>query len=306
MPPGRAQRADLPVAQLPTQDELSIPIEVVNGVEPGPKLWVNAAIHGDEINGVEIVRALLDELQPDQLAGALIAVPIVNVFGLVHGSRYLPDRRDLNRSFPGREDGSLAARLAHLFMVEIVDQCTHGIDLHTGSNERTNLPHLRADLSDERTRAFAEALGAPIMLDSSAPRGSLRSAVQRLKKPIVAFEAGESGRLEPKAVRIGLEGILRVMDYLGMREHADRPRNYTPREAGKKAWIRAGRAGILRLRRKAGDRVEEGDCLGTIGDAFDADLCEVCAPFDGIVLSHLNNPLVHQGDAVIHLASLKD
>lgn len=305
IPAGMRKRADLPVAQLPTQNQVSIPIEVVNGVEPGPRLWVNAAIHGDEINGVEIVRELLAELDPQKLRGTVFAVPIVNVFGFVYESRYLPDRRDLNRSFPGSSRGSLAARLAHLFMTEIVDQCTHGLDLHTGSNERTNLPHIRADLGDEETRRCAEAFAAPVMIDSQGPRGSLRRAVRKRNKPILVFEGGEPRRFDADVVEVGLEGTLRLMDSLGMRDHDDNALSYEPRESSRRTWIRAKRAGILRLQKQSGDFVTKGECLATIGDAFDAVSGEVIAPFDGLIISHVNNPLVHQGDAVIHLAALE-
>jgi predicted deacylase len=305
IPAGMSKRADLPVAQLPTQNQVSIPIQVVNGVENGPKLWVNAAIHGDEINGVEIVRELLGKLDPQQLCGTVFAVPIVNVFGFVYESRYLPDRRDLNRSFPGSARGSLAARLANLFMTEIVDQCTHGIDLHTGSNERINLPHIRGDLGDDETRRCAEAFGAPVMIDSQGPRGSLRRAVRSRQKPILVFEGGEPRRFNPDSVEVGLEGILRVMNALGMRDHTPAPLDYEPREADRKVWLRAKRAGILRLQKVTGDFVKKGECLGTIGDAFEAVSGKVNASFDGLIISHVNNPLVHQGDAVIHLAQLK-
>ncbi len=304
IPAGMSRRADLPVAQLPTQNEVSIPIQVVNGVENGPRLWVNAAIHGDEINGVEIVRELLGELDPQQMRGTVFAVPIVNVFGFVYESRYLPDRRDLNRSFPGSSGGSLAARLAHLFMTEIVAQCTHGIDLHTGSNERVNLPHIRAQLDDEATREFAEAFAAPVMLNSEGPEGSLRGAVQKVGKPILVFEGGEPRRFDPNSVAVGLEGILRVMDALGMRDHRPAELDYEPREVARKSWIRATRAGILRLQKYSGAHVQKGECLGTIGDAFGTETCEVNAVFDGQIISHVNNPLVHQGDAIIHLAEL--
>ncbi|MEQ8963814.1 MAG: succinylglutamate desuccinylase/aspartoacylase family protein, partial [Coleofasciculus sp. C2-GNP5-27] len=144
--PGERKRTEIPVARLPTQTLLSLPITVINGVEAGPRLWISAAIHGDEINGVEIIRQVLERINPSQLHGVLIAVPIVNVFGFIEQSRYLPDRRDLNRSFPGSPRGSLASRLADLFMTEVVSRCTHGIDLHTAAQHRTNLPQIRANL----------------------------------------------------------------------------------------------------------------------------------------------------------------
>ena len=304
VPAGTQVRADLPVAQLPTQASVSVPVQVVNGVDHGPRLWVDAAIHGDEINGVEIVRELLSVLDPQELRGTVIAVPIVNVFGFVYESRYLPDRRDLNRSFPGSARGSLAARLAHLFMSEIVAQCTHGIDLHTGSNERINLPHVRADLGDAETRRCAEAFAAPVRIDSKGPKGSLRRAVRELGKPIVVFEGGEPRRFNPESVAVGLEGILRVMHELDMRDHQLSDLDYEPRKVTRKTWIRAKQAGILRLEKFTGDFVQNGDVLGTIGDAFAEKSTMVRASFDGQIISHVNNPLVHQGDAVVHLAKL--
>lgn len=303
--PGTAQRADLPIANLPTQNQASIPIQVVHGKLPGPKIWVDAAIHGDEINGVEIVRTLLDKLDPATLRGTVFAVPIVNVFGFLYESRYLPDRRDLNRSFPGSSTGSLASRLADLFMTEIVEQCTHGIDLHTGSNDRINLPHIRGDFSEPETRRCAAAFAAPVMMDKEGPDGSLRAAAHRRGKTILTFEAGEPRRFNDDAVAVGVEGVLRVMEAIGMRAHTQQPLDYEPREADDSTWLRADRAGILRPQKRSGAFVKAGDCLAHIGDAFDSNGVEVLAPFDGIILSHVRNPLIYEGDAMIHLASLK-
>jgi predicted deacylase len=174
--PGSTGRVDLPVARLPTQTHLSLPVAIIHGARPGPTLWLSAALHGDEIGGVEIIRRVLSRVSAPRLDGSLIAVPIVNVFGFISQSRYLPDRRDLNRSFPGSARGSLAARLAHLFMTEVVKQCTHGIDLHTGSSHRRNLPQIRADLDDPDTRRIATAFGATVMIHSRVRDGSLREA----------------------------------------------------------------------------------------------------------------------------------
>lgn len=303
--PGTAQRADLPVANLPTQKEASLPIQVVHGKFEGPRMWVDAAIHGDEINGVEIVRELFEKLDPQTLRGTVLAVPIVNVFGFLYESRYLPDRRDLNRSFPGSPTGSLAARLADLFMTEIVDQCTHGIDLHTGSNDRINLPHIRGDFSEPETRRCAVAFAAPVMMGKAGPDGSLRAAAHKRGKMILTFEAGEPRRFNQDAVEVGVEGVLRVMDAIGMRKHTFAPLGYEPREADDTTWVRADRAGILRLQRRSGEFVRAGDCLAHIGDAFTTNGVEVRAPFDGIIVSHVRNPLIYEGDAIIHVASLK-
>jgi predicted deacylase len=304
--PGTSGRADLPVANLPTQNQASIPIQVVHGSRTGPRFWVAAAIHGDEINGVEIVRELFEKLDPKNLCGTVFAVPIVNVFGFLYESRYLPDRRDLNRSFPGSPSGSMASRLADLFMTEIVDQCTHGIDLHTGSNDRINLPHIRGDFADEETRRCAAAFAAPVMIGKEGPEGSLRRAAHERGKVILTFEGGEPRRFNDDAVAVGVEGVLRVMDAIGMREHHAAPLNYEPRETFDTTWLRADRAGILRLRKHSGDFVKAGECLASIGDAFDANGSEVFAPFDGIIISHIKNPLIYEGDAMIHLAALKD
>ena len=302
---GMRKRTDIPVAQLPTQAEVSIPVEVVNGSEAGPRLWVDASIHGDEINGVEIVRELLEVIDPQKLCGTLVAVPIVNVFGFITESRYLPDRRDLNRSFPGSKRGSLAARIANLFMTEIVANCTHGIDLHTGSNDRTNLPHVRAKLDDPETRRCAEAFGAPVMLDSDGPRGSLRRAVAKQNKPILVFEGGEPRRFDEETVEVGLQGTLRVMKELGMISEHVPPPPKPSREGASTTWVRARRAGILRLHQITGAEVEKGDLLGTIGDAFLHESTEVRAPCDGLIISHVTNPLVHQGDAMVHIVTFE-
>jgi len=303
--PGTVKRADLPVANLPTQNQASIPIQVIHGKYEGPRMWIDAAIHGDEINGVEIVREVFEKLDPQTLRGTVFAVPIVNVFGFLYESRYLPDRRDLNRSFPGSATGSLASRLADLFMNEIVEQCTHGVDLHTGSNDRINLPHIRGDFSDPETRRCAAAFAAPVMMDKAGPDGSLRAAAHKRGKMILTFEAGEPRRFNDDAVAVGVEGILRVMDAIGMRDHTPTPLGYEPRESDDTTWLRAERAGILRPQRRTGDFVEAGECVAHIGDAFNSDGVEICAPFDGIIISHVKNPLIYEGDAMVHLASLK-
>jgi len=301
--PGHRQRIELPCARLPTQTEMSLPVEVVNGVRPGPRLWLSAAIHGDELNGLEIIQRVLDRVNTKTLRGELIAVPIVNVFGFINQQRYLPDRRDLNRSFPGSKGGSLASRLAHLFMKEIVGHCTHGIDLHTASHHRTNLPQVRGNLHDDETRRIAEAFGAPIMIHGDSPVGSLRHAVARRKIPIIVYEAGEPHRFNSEAIDTGVKGILRVMAELGMR---GKPRGDRPRQAmlaEKRTWVRAHRSGIFRLGVKLGQWVFEDDPIGTIRDAFGAEKAELIAPVSGLVIGHTHNPMVNQGDAIVHIAS---
>jgi predicted deacylase len=302
--PGERKRLEIPVARLPTGTWLSLPIVVVNGVKPGPTAWISAAVHGDEVNGVEIIGGVLEQTLARDLRGCLITVPIVNVFGFNAQSRYLPDRRDLNRSFPGSERGSLAARLAFLFMNEVVKKCQYGIDLHTGSNHRTNLPQVRANLQDDETRKLAEAFAAPVVMHAGPIDGSLRKAATDLGIRTIVYEAGEPLRFDDGAIRLGCEGVLRVLAALGMRKSP--PKRKGPHSAliSKTTWVRARNSGILRLDTRLGAKVAAGQQLGIIADAFGDDATPLEAPEEGLIIGHTNNPLVQQGDAVVHLATM--
>ncbi len=255
---GSSATLEIPVARLTTGTWLSLPVGIAHGLRPGPVIWLSAAIHGDEVNGVPVIREVMGRLNPGKMAGTVIAAPIVNVFGLVNESRYLPDRRDLNRSFPGARRGSLAAQLAHLFMKEIVEKCELGIDLHTGSDNRRNLPHIRCDLDDGETRRFAEVFGAPLILHSRVRDGSLRAAATQKGIRVLLYEAGEAGRFDARAIRIGVEGVLRVMKAKGMVEGEDRRRARPSVSAvsRKSAWARAPRSGFCELHVGLGERVE--------------------------------------------------
>ena len=254
---GEVRHLELPVARLPTQTMLSLPVTIVNGTKSGPKLWLSAAIHGDEINGVEIIRQVIGNIKPQQLRGTLIAVPIVNIFGFIEQSRYLPDRRDLNRCFPGSATGSLASRLAHLFMEEIVSRSTHGIDLHTAAIHRTNLPQIRANLEEEETLRCAQAFAAPLIINSNTRDGSLRQAAKARGIPILLYEAGEALRFNPEAIRVGVEGIFRVMASLDMYPLPFTGEGLTPIWVQKSQWVRAPRSGMLHLQVALGERVEK-------------------------------------------------
>lgn len=306
VPPGQKQRLEIPVARLPTQTLLSLPMTVVNGSCPGPHLWLSAAIHGDEINGVEIIRQVLAQINPRQLQGALIAVPIVNVFGFIEQSRYLPDRRDLNRSFPGSARGSLASRLAHLFMKEVVGHCTHGIDLHTASHHRINLPQIRANCHNPETYRCAQAFGAPLIIHSAHRDGSLREAAARRNIPVLLYEGGEALRFDEIAIEAGVQGVMRVMSMLGMYAFPPVEPVAVSLEALSSKWIRASRSGILHLEAELGQRVSRKQRLGKILDAFGEKRVEVNAPCDGLVIGYTQNPLVNQGDGIVHVAVLQD
>jgi hypothetical protein len=290
------------VARLATQTELSLPLTVVNGSEPGARLWLSAAIHGDELNGVEIIRQVLQRISPNELRGSIIAVPIVNIFGFIEQSRYLPDRRDLNRSFPGSSKGSLASRLANLFMEEIVKHATHGIDLHTASDHRINLPQIRANLNDPQTYKCAEAFGAEVMIHATTRDGSLRQAATKKGIPVLLYEGGEALRFDSHAIQVGVEGILRVMDLLQMYPLQSAIAASTSALVKKTQWVRSPQSGILRLNVSLGDRVRRKQVLATIVDVFGDTSAELLAPSRGLVIGHTQNPIANQGDAVIHLA----
>ena len=300
--PGQLRRFELPVSRLATQTLVSLPITVVNGMESGPTLWLSAAIHGDELNGVEIIARVLSQINPNRLRGTIIAVSIVNVFGFLEQSRYLPDRRDLNRSFPGSENGSLASRLANLFMREIVDRSTYGIDLHTAAVHRINLPQIRANLEDETTYSCAKAFGAPLMMHSTTRDGSLRHAATKKGIPVLLYEAGEALRFDPLAIEVGVTGILGVMNYLKMYQNELAPIVGDSMESRKSKWIRAVCGGIFHLEVNLGDLVVKRQELGFITNAFGERRVPVRAQVGGIVISHIQNPLVNQGDAIVHIA----
>lgn len=308
VPAGARERVEIPIARLTTGDRIHLPVEVVHGGREGPTLWLSGAVHGDELDGVEIIRRVLNALRASSLAGTVLAVPIVNVFGFVAENRYLPDRRDLNRSFPGAARGSMASRLAHLFMDEIVARCSTGIDFHCGSDDRENLPQVRADLDDERTRKLALAFGAPVTLHGRPPDGSLRKAAVKAGARTLLYEGGEARRFTPEAIRTGVEGTLRVLTALdmieGSRQGTDRHPTGSPEtvEARSSHWIRAGRSGICRLDVELGQRVERRERVGVIADALGDERRILRARKPGIVVGRRINPLVYQGEAVVHLA----
>ncbi|MCA9117119.1 MAG: succinylglutamate desuccinylase/aspartoacylase family protein [Planctomycetaceae bacterium] len=304
--PDERLRIEMPASRLPTGTWLSVPVEVINGKHKGPRLWLSGAVHGDELNGVEIIRRVLRDVSPADLSGTVIAVPIVNVYGFIEQSRYLPDRRDLNRSFPGSPRGSLASRLAHLFMQEVVSQCTHGIDLHTGSNHRTNVPQIRANLEDPETRRCADAFAAPVQMHSSTRDGSLREAATERGIHVLLYEAGEPLRFDEAAIRTGHNGVLRVMKRLGMIQKAPpRPRQ-KPLNVVSSSWLRARRSGVLHLTVAPGDMVHPRQIIGWVMDAFGDESRAIRTPNAGVVLGLTNNPLVNQGDGVVHIGRLSE
>lgn len=310
---GRSVVGEVPIPRLVTGTPVSLPLRVVHGRHDGPTVLVSSTIHGDEIGGVEIVRRVDDAIDPDTLHGTLLLVPIVNVHGFLTGDRYLPDRRDLNRSFPGSSRGSLASRIARVFMDELVARCDVGIDLHTGSDHRTNLPQVRGDLDDPTTRDLAEAFGAPVMLHARVRDGSLRAAGTDAGVTMLLFEGGEALRFDQATIAAGTDGTLRVLNRLGMLPDVEPPplpigadgAAVRPVASRKSSWVRARRSGVTSLLVGLGDTVAKGDRVAIIRDAVGTRLARPGAPMDGIVIGHTQHPLVHQGDALVHVARIE-
>lgn len=307
IPPGSRVSIEIPAGRLYTHTPMYIPVHVICGKKPGPRLFVSAAIHGDEINGVEIIRRLLNLPALKRLSGSIIAVPIVNVHGLIHHSRYLPDRRDLNRCFPGTGKGSLASRLAHSFMQEVVANSTHGIDLHTGAKHRTNLPQIRGNLDDKETLRLAHAFNVPVIISANMRDGSLREAAAEFGIPMLLYEAGEALRFDEISIRAGVKGIVNVMRALNMLAPSRTQAKQTtePVVARSSFWVRASGSGILRTMIPLGARVKKDSLLGVIADPFGEKEESIFSPFNGIIISRINLPLVNEGDALFHIASFE-
>lgn len=301
--PGEKKTIELPAATLYTHTPMNIPIHIIHGKSSGAKLFITAGIHGDEIDGVEIIRRLLLSPRIRHLNGTLIAVPVVNVYGFVALSRYLPDRRDLNRSFPGSKKGSLASRLSHLLMNEIITKCSHGIDLHTGAAHRSNLPQIRINLNVPENIALAKAFGVPVILNANLRDGSLRQACNELSIPILVYEGGEALRFNEMSIRAGMRGILNVMAALNMIKKIKIKRKVkTPAIARSSTWIRAPHSGIFRPTKKLGDAVKRDEPLGFIADPFSKEKTDVFSTAKGVIIGVNNLPLINSGDALFHLA----
>jgi predicted deacylase len=303
---GSRVKLELPVAKLYTDSQMSVSVDVIRAKKPGPTLFVCAAIHGDELNGIEIIRRLLISKSLKLSRGTLIAVPIVNVYGMLNQSRYMPDRRDLNRCFPGSAKGSLAGRLAHLFLTEVASKCDYGIDLHTGAINRGNLPQIRANLKDKETLSLAHAFGVPVLLNSDLRDGSLRQSASENGTKILLYEAGEALRFDELSIRVGLRGIFNVMSDLGMVSRRSSSKKKTlPFVANNSAWVRATASGMVLDKKHLGDHVEKGDILAQICSPTGSFIEVLGAPKAGIIIGKQNIPLVQEGDAMFHVANFE-
>lgn len=291
----------MPISVLSTGTVLSVPVVVAHGKEPGKTLVVSAAIHGDEINGVDVVQKFLTHVRPRHLRGTVVAVPVVNVFGYLSRSRYMPDRRDLNRSFPGSAKGSLTGRIAHWFLREIMSKADVGVDLHTGSDNRVNIPQVRCNLADPETARLAMAFGAPIVVQARLRANSLRAVASMQGLPMLVFEGGEALRFDPCVTEIGVRGLRRVMSAMDMMGTAE-PASTETYVATGSAWARVKHGGLWYPEVELGQDVKPGQVLGKVTDIYGHIRTRLTANWAGRVIGMTRLPHVSQGDAVVHVA----
>ncbi len=305
VPAGKRMSLELPYARLVSGSTVAAPLVVLHGRQDGPVVWVSSTVHGDEINGIEIIREVLGHLNIRHISGTLIAAPIVNVHGFIAGNRTLPDGRDLNRSFPGSARGSMASRIADIFIKEVVSRCDCGIDLHTGSGNRVNWPQIRAGLDDEPTLELAKVFGAPIVINAKIRDGSLRQAASENGAVALLFEGGEANRFDRESIEVGVAGIRRSLAHIGLTPPVELP-SEPPLIAQTSKWTRSSRSGILHLDVELGDRVEQGDVIAALHDPFGKRLSRIKARSGGVVIGRTHSALIHQGEAIVHIAELDD
>lgn len=308
--PGERGVVDIPVGSLIDYQPVTMAVHVLRGRAAGPRLLVSAALHGDEIIGVEIIRRLLRTPRLERLKGDLVAVPVVNMPAFLSHSRYLPDRRDLNRLFPGAASGSLGSRLAHIFLNQVVMPCTHAIDMHSGAVGKPNLPQVRVSPGDHEGYEMALAFRPPVVVETSLRAGSLRETLYSRAKPCILYEAGEAHRLDPESVRQGVNGILSVMRHLGML-----PREKRGAETGRKgetvvsrltSWSRAPRGGVFAPEVGMGKSVKPGMILGVVADPFGRHESPINCKVEGVIIGISSEATVNEGDGVFHIAVTRD
>lgn len=301
--PGEHRLVKISIDRLPTGTLIDIPIYVFNSEEPGPTVLVQAGLHGDEINGIEIVRRMLQDEKFHVQRGAVIAVPILNIFGFIHFSRDVPDGKDVNRSFPGSKSGSMASRLAYHYTSQILDQVDFGIDLHTGGALRHNYPQIRFTTDHVESKRIAEVFQAPFMFPSRLIKGSFRNAALKTGVPVVVFEAGESMRFDEYAILEGMQGILNVLNHFEMIPSMENKyaESHNSILLSDRKWLRAPTAGMFIPEARNGAAVEKGQELGIVTDTYDRRRKAIKAPFDGYILCINHQAVVNQGEALFHM-----
>ncbi|MGE0773306.1 MAG: succinylglutamate desuccinylase/aspartoacylase family protein [Cyclobacteriaceae bacterium] len=298
--PGEYKEIKINIARLPSHTMIDTPIYVNRALEDGPVVALLACMHGDEINGMEIIRRIIDGNLNRTKRGTVICMPIVNVYGFLNYSRDVPDGKDINRSFPGHKTGSLASRVAYHLMKEVIPNIDYGVDFHTGGAMRTNYPQIRCVMSDEKNVALAQAFAAPFTIDSPFRPKSLRQAASKKGKNIIVYEGGESIRLDTHAIEAGIAGTLRLLKHLGMIEWAPEPTEEN-KVIWNSTWIRGRTAGLFQSLVRPGQLIDKGQYVGTMTDPFGEFHEQIVSPVKGYVIGLNNNPVVNAGDALMHI-----
>lgn len=291
----------LNIARLPTYTNIDLPIRVIRSEQKGPVLLLTGGLHGDEINGIEIVRRMLSGKHAVPDIGTVIAIPLMNIYGFIQNVRGVPDGKDINRSFPGAKRGSLAKILAFTIMNEILPQIDYGIDFHTGGASRANYPQMRCVFNLEKNLELAKAFAPPVLVHSSLIEKSFRKAAYKRGKHILVYETGESHRIDEEGIQEGINGTLRLMKYLGMKK--DAPPAGKVEIYKKSTWVRARYAGLYLSSVKLGEAVKKRQVLGVINDPFGNENYKIKSTYNGQVIGINNNPVVHKGDAILHIAT---
>jgi len=302
--PGQEKVVDVNIARLPSHTPIDVSITIARSNEPGPTLLLMGGLHGDEINGSEIVRRIMENNDHIPKIGSVICIPIINVYGFIYFSRYVPDGKDVNRSFPGNKNGSLAARMAYFLTKEILPFIDYGIDFHTGGADRTNYPQIRCMMKDDVNVELAKAFHAPFTLDSKFRPKSLRQTANKLGKKILVYEGGESSRFDEDAIKEGINGAMRLMKHLGMRDEAEEA-TYQNLIIKNSSWVRARKSGVFLSTVKSGDAIKKNQLIGHIHDPFGGFKSKIKSVVNGYVIGLNHNPIVHEGDAIMHLGVIK-
>ena len=298
---GRRHEVQIPISETYAGAEISIPALVWRARKDGPAVFVTGALHGDELNGTGIVHKLIRNPGFELKRGSLILIPVVNILGFERRARYLPDRRDLNRAFPGSPTGSQASRIANRFFETVVAVCDLGIDCHTGAAQRTNYPNVRGDLRDPEVLRLARAFGCELIINGKGPQGSLRRAATDAGCPTLLLEAGEILKVEPEVTRVGVRGVKNVLSALGMIDSPPVAPAYQL-EIEKTQWLRSEWGGMLDFHKQSGARVDQGEPLATCLDLLGNSSGTIRAPAPGVILGMTTHPFVRPGDPVYHLA----
>tara|TARA_R110002111_G_scaffold234274_3_gene295290 strand:- start:5013 stop:6167 length:1155 start_codon:yes stop_codon:yes gene_type:complete len=305
IPAGSSRDVKLAVSESYSSMTVKIPIHIRRAVEDGPVVFVTAALHGDEINGTGAIRELIQDENFQLLRGSVILVPVLNLLAFDRHSRYLPDRRDLNRSFPGSATGSLAGRMARIIFDEIVSRCDYGIDLHTASVRRTNYPNVRGDMTSPEVRRLAEAFGSEIIMNGKGPQGAFRREACASGCPTIIMEGGEVWKVEPGIVESAARGVRNVLRNLQMLDGKPESPDYQV-VVDKSTWVRAERGGFLKFHVKPGDIINKDQPLATNTTLLGRERSMVYSPFDAVVIGMTTLPAISPGEPICNLGMLPE